>query len=104
MKGPHDPLVSHLNGGKQRVQLNVYGTVIKAIGAQKREVKFDFDGMSKEVTSRSLSLVEGEARVPVNELIIRSESSHRKVCLYFCRCYSGFSSPALTFISFLSIA
>jgi len=37
-------------------------------------VVFDFDGESKEVTSKSLSLVEGETGVPVDELVTRSEA------------------------------
>ena len=99
VKGPHGPLVANPNGGKRRVRERVYGTFIKAIGAHKWEVQFDFDGIAKEVTSKSLSLAEGEAGVPVDELRIRSKAIHGQVHLYFCRCCSGFSSPTLTFLS-----
>ena len=96
VKGPHGPLVTNPNGGKRRVREKVYGTVIKAIGAHKWEVRFDFDGVIKEVTSKSLSLVEGEAGVPVDELRIRSEETRGQVRLCVCCCCSQFPSPALT--------
>ena len=81
VNGPHGPLVENPNGGKRRVRERVYGTVIKAIGAHKWEVRFDFDGLIKEVTSKSLSLVEGEVGVPVDELRIRSEETRQHVRL-----------------------
>ena len=59
VKGPHGPLVENPNGGKRRVREKAYGTVIKAIGAHKWGVQFDFDGIAKEVAPKSLSLVEG---------------------------------------------
>ena len=96
VKGPHGPLVANPNGGKRRVREKVYGTVIKAIGAHKWEVRFDFDGVINEVTSKSLSLVEGEAGVPVDELRIRSEETRGQVRLCVCCCCSQFPSPALT--------
>ena len=84
MKGPHGPLLTNPNGGKRRVREKVYGTVIKAIGAHKWEVQFNFDGNSKEVTSKSLSLVEGEAGVPVDKL--RTQSEERQVRLRLPHC------------------
>ena len=76
----------HPNGGKRRVREKVYVTVIKATGAHKWEVQFDFDGNSKEVTSKSLSLVEGEAGVPVDELRTRSEERRVRLRLSHCCC------------------
>ena len=86
VKGPHGPLVINPNGGKRRVREKVYGTVIKATGAHKWEVQFDFDGKSKEVTSKSLSLVEGETGAPVDELRIRSEERQVRLRLSHCCC------------------
>ncbi len=67
-------------------------------------MQFDFDNVSKEVTSKSLLLVEGEAGVPVDELRIRSEATQGQVRLCFCVGCLQFHSPALTSISFLSRA
>ena len=73
---------------------------IKAIGAHKWEVQFDFDGISKKVTSKSLLLVEGEAGVPVDELRIRSKEIGRQVRL--CMLLLFAISLARTNLSFLS--
>ena len=83
VKGPHCPLVANPNGGTRRVREKVYGTVIKAIGTHKWEVQFDFDGISKEVTSKSLSLVEEEAGVPVDEVSVAARRCRdRCICVF----------------------
>ena len=80
MKGPHGSLIPNPNGGKRRVRERVYGTVVKAVGQHKWEVKFDYDGIAKEVTSKSLQLESEGAEIPVDELT-RSEAVSQEVSL-----------------------
>ena len=68
VKGPHGSLLPNPNGGKRRVRDRVYGTVVKAIGQHKWEVTFDFDGVAREVTSKSLQLASEGAGIPIYEL------------------------------------
>ena len=68
MKEPHGALLPNPNGGKRHVRDRFYGTVVKAVGQHKWEIKFDFDGVGKEVTSKSLQLAEEGAGIPVSEL------------------------------------
>ena len=68
VKGLHGALLLNPNSGKQRVRERVYGTVVKAVRQHKWEVKLDFDGVAKEVTSKLLHLAEEGAGIPVNEL------------------------------------
>ena len=68
------------NGGKRRVRERVYGTVVKAVGQHKWEVTFDFDGVAKEVTSKSLQLATEGAGIPVDELT-SSEAARDAVSL-----------------------
>ena len=66
--GSHGPLEKNPNASvKRRVRSKVYGTVLKAEGLHKWEVRFDFDGKSKVVTSKSLKLVPNDAGIPLNE-------------------------------------
>ena len=76
MKGPHGSLIPNPNGGKRRVRERVYGTVVKAVGQHKWEVKFDYDGIAKEVTSKSLQLESEGAGIPVDELTSSEAASH----------------------------
>ena len=80
MKGPHGALLPNPNGGKRRVRERVYGTVVKAVGQHKWEVTFDFDGVAKEVTSKSLQLATEGAGIPVDELT-SSEAARDAVSL-----------------------
>ena len=68
MKGPHGALLPNPNGGKRRVRERVYGTVVKAVGQHKWEVTFNFDGVAKEVTLKSLQLASEGAGIPVEEI------------------------------------
>jgi len=74
--GSHKSLVTNSNASmKWRVRGKVYGTVVKAEGLYKWEVRFDFDGKSKVVTSRSLKLVLNDTGIPLNEEIKESGGS-----------------------------
>ena len=74
--GSHGPLVANPNASvKRRVRDKVYGTVVKAEGLHKWEVRFDFDGKSKVVSSRSLKLVPNDAGIPLNEESEGSDSA-----------------------------
>ena len=66
--GSHGPLVKYPNASvKRRVRSKVYGTVVKAEGLHKGEVRFDFDSNSKVVTSKSLKLIPNDAGIPLND-------------------------------------
>ena len=74
--GSHGPLEKNPNASvKRRVRSKVYGTVLKAEGLHKWEVRFDFDGKSKVVSSRSLKLVPNDAGIPLNEESEGSDSA-----------------------------
>ena len=59
---------------KRRVISKSYNTVVKAEGLHKWEVRFDFDGKSRVVASRSLKLVPNDAGIPLNEESANSAS------------------------------
>ena len=63
-------------------------------------MQFDFDDISKELTSKSLLLVEGEVGVPVDELIIRSNSTQGQVRLSFTVVVLNFPCPHLPLFPF----
>jgi len=66
--GSHGPLAKNPNASvKRHMRGKVYGAVIKAEGLHKWEVRFNFDGKSKVVTSRSLEIVPNDAGIPLNE-------------------------------------
>ena len=58
MEGPHGELVSNPRGNKRRVREKVVGTVVEAAGEHKWTVLFDYNGLAKSVTSKSLKVVE----------------------------------------------
>ena len=73
--GSHGPLVENPNVNvKRRVRSKAYGTVVKAEGLHKWEARFDFDGKSRVVASRSLKLVPNDAGIPLNEESANSTS------------------------------
>ena len=64
----HGPLMANPNVNvKRRVRSKAYRTVVKAEGLHKWEVRFDFDGKSRVVASRSLKLVPNDAGIPLKK-------------------------------------
>ena len=74
--GSHRPLVKNPSISVKRcVRSKFYCTVIKSEGLHKWEARFDFDGKSKVVASRSLKFVPNDAGIPWNEENERSNST-----------------------------
>ena len=62
------PLAANTNPSiKRRRRVKVVGTVLRAVGAHKWDVQFDFDGKSKEVHSKSLVNVPESSGIPLDE-------------------------------------
>ena len=68
VEGPHGDLVANPNGNKRRVRRRVIGTVLRPSGQHKWFVLFDFDRKEREVTSKSLKLVNSLVGVPLTEI------------------------------------
>ena len=68
VEGSYGPLITNPNASiKRRIRSKAIGTVIKAAGPHKWEVVFDFDAKVKTVSSRSLTVVETDAGIPLDE-------------------------------------
>ena len=68
VEGSHGPLITNPNASiKRRVRSKAVGTVVKAAGPHKWDVVFDFDAKVKTVSSRSLTIVQNDAGIPLNE-------------------------------------
>ena len=58
VEGSHGPLITNPDASKKRrIRSKVIGTVVRAAGSQKWDVVFDYDGKSKEVSSKLLIVV-----------------------------------------------
>ena len=85
VEGWHDPLVANINpNSKRRRRVKVVGTVLRAVGAHKWDVQFDFDGKSKEVHSKSLANVPESSGIPLDE---QTDTNLKKVSYYCCRSF-----------------
>ena len=68
VEGSHGPLITNPNASiKRRIRSKAIGTVVRAAGPHKWEVIFDYDAKVKTVSSRSLSTVETDAGIPLDE-------------------------------------
>ena len=68
VEGSHGPLITNPDASKKRrIRSKVVGTVVRATGPQKWDIVFDYDGKSKEVSSKSLTVVPPDTGIPVNE-------------------------------------
>ena len=68
VEGSHGPLITNPNASiKRQIRSKVIGTVVKAAGPHKWEVIFDYDAKVKTVSSRSLTIVETDAGIPLDE-------------------------------------
>ena len=68
VEGSHGPLITNPNASiKRRIRSKAIGTVVKAAGPHKWEVIFDYDAKVKTVSSRSLTIVETDAGIPLDE-------------------------------------
>ena len=68
VEGPHGELVSNPRGIKRRVRQVVTGTVVEAAGEHKWVVVFDYNGVIKNVTSKSLKVVDEGTGLPLDSL------------------------------------
>ena len=68
VEGPHGDLVANPNGNNRRVRRRVVGTVLRPSAQHKWFVFFDFDRKEREVTSKSLKLVNSLVGVPLTEI------------------------------------
>ena len=66
VQGPHGELVSNPRGNKRRVQEVVIGNVVEAAGEHKWTVLFDYNGLTKIFSSKSLKVVEEGAGLPLD--------------------------------------
>ena len=68
VKGSHGHLIMNPNASiKRQIRSKAIGTVVKAAGPHKWEVIFDYDAKVKTVSSRSLTIVEIDAGIPLDE-------------------------------------
>ena len=68
VEGSLGPLQPNPNpDSKRRIRMRVVGTVLSAAGSHMWNVRFDFDGKTKVVHSRSLKIVPAGTAIPVNE-------------------------------------
>ena len=68
VEGSYGPLITNPNASiKRRIRSKAIGTVIKAAGPHKWEVVFDFDAKVKTVSSRSLTVVQADAGIPLDK-------------------------------------
>ena len=79
--GSHGPLVTNPNESvKRHVRSKVVGTILKAVGQQKWDVQFDFDGSVKEgVSSTSLQIVEADVGITLDEISNTNNNSAEQV-------------------------
>ena len=86
--GSHGPLVTNPNVSvKRRVRSKVVGTIMKAVGQQKWDVQFDFDGIVKEgVSSTSLQIVEADVGITLDEINNTNNNSAEQVSIleFYC--------------------
>ena len=83
VEGSHGPLITNPDASKKRrIRSKVIGTVVRAVGPQKWDVVFDYDGKSKEVSSKSLIVVPPETGIPVDERSVAVVVSRYALCLY----------------------
>ena len=69
VEGGHGPLISNPDPAiKRRVRSRAVGTVLRSVEQRKWEVVFDFDAKVKTVSSSSLTIVESDRAIPLNEL------------------------------------
>ena len=65
----HGPLIPNPDPAiKQRICSRAVGTVLRSVDQRKWEVVFDFDAKVKTVSSSSLTIVERDRAIPLNEL------------------------------------
>ena len=77
----HGPLVTNPNESvKRRVRSKVVGTILKAVGPQKWDVQFDFDGIVREgLSSTSLQIVEADVGITLDEISNTNNNSAQQV-------------------------
>ena len=69
VEGGHGPLIPNTDPAiKRRVRSRAVGTVLRSVEQRKWEVVFDFDSKVKTVSSSSLTIVESDRAIPLNEL------------------------------------
>ena len=66
VEGPHGELVSNPRGNKRRVRKVVIGTVVEVADEHKWAVVFDYNGVIKNVTSKSLKVVDEGTGLPLD--------------------------------------
>ena len=85
VEGYHGPLATNTNPSiKCRRRVKVVGTVLRAVGAHKWDVQFDFDGKSKEVHSKSLVNVSESSGIPLDE---QTDANLKEVSYHCCRSF-----------------
>ena len=69
VEGGHGPLIPNPDPAiKRRACSHAVGTVLHSVEQRKWEVVFDFDSKVKTVSSSSLTIVESDRAIPLNEL------------------------------------
>ena len=68
VEGKHGPLIDNPSGGKRRIRMKVFGTVLRATEKGEWEVRFDFDGRQKVVRNNTLCVIDNNDSVPLGEL------------------------------------
>ena len=87
----YGPLVINPDANKKRrIRSKAVGTVIRDAETHKWDVVFDFDGKTKTVSSRSLSVVPSETGIPLDETTVRAVSSFRVAHILHHRIFSQF--------------
>ena len=71
--GSFGPFLSNPRGFKRRIRQRVFGTVIQAILNGKLEVLFDFGGRKQSCSSKTLTVVNSNAGIPLQELQIQDQ-------------------------------
>ena len=66
VEGRHGELVSNPRGNKRRVREVMTGTVVEAAGEHKWAVVFNYNGVIKNVTSKSLKVVDEDTGLPLD--------------------------------------
>ena len=85
VEGCHGPLAANINPSiKRRRRVKVVGTVLRAVGAHKWDIQFDFDGKSKEVHSKSLVNFSESSGIPLDEQI---DANLKEVSYHYCRSF-----------------
>ena len=100
VEGSHGPLTTNPNASIKRLMCSkATGALVKAVGPHKWEVVFDYDAKVKTVSSRSSTIVETDAGVPLDEEgnvdIVSNVSIDARDFCHSCR-------PILPSISFLT--